>query len=478
MGPNFHPPPAPTVNGYVEHPLRTTASTPGVSGGTSQAFVIGADIQGDWWTLFHSQALDTLVEAAIKNNHDLKAARAALVVARQNLLAQRGAFFPAVSAGFAASRNRASEDLAPVPNFPVVPQEFAYSLFTPQLTISYAPDVFGLTRRTHESLQAAERAARFQMIAAWNTLATNVVVTAVEEASLSEQVAASHRLDSLERRSLAIIRLRFKRGDASELAVAAQQSQLAQLEATLPALEKALAQTRHALAALTGRWPDEGPVAVITLAELHLPRKLPLSLPSRLVAQRPDVRQARATLHAASAAVGIAAAQRLPNIELSANVGSTALAISRVFASGTGFWGLAASITAPIFEGGTLAHEELAAKAAYVEAAQAYRSTVLAAFRNVADTLAALEDDAKSLRASAAAEQAAKRALDLSQLELHHGYVGEYEMIAAEQSYETSRIGLAQAEVNRFADTAALYQALGGGWWHHGNLAGSRDLVN
>jgi outer membrane protein TolC len=482
-----------------------------VAGGDAQTFEQGADIPGDWWTLFHSPALSALVAQALQNNHDLKAAQAALRVAHEDVLAQRGSFVPAVSAGFSASRQKdPSAALAAVPSN----NAYLYSLFTPQLSISYSPDLFGLNRRTRESLQAQEQAARFQMVAAWTTLTTNVVVaavqeaslreqvdatreslkaqeqsarfqmvaawttlttnvvaTAVQEASLREQVDATRELVDLEKHSLAILQLRFQKGDASKLDVAAQQSQLAQAEAGLPALVKQLAATRHALAVLVGAFPDQGPVQTFALSDLHLPETLPVSLPSTLVAQRPDVRQARADLHAASAAVGIAAAERLPNIDLTANAGSTALAISKVFTTGTGFWNIAASLTAPIFEGGQLMHQERAAKATYVEAAEQYRGTVLAAFQNVADTLVALDQDAMALQSAAQAEQAAKTTLDLSQLQLKHGYIGTFELLAAQQSYQQARVGLVAAEADRFADTAALYQALGGGWWHHKNLA-------
>ncbi|TAN00968.1 MAG: efflux transporter outer membrane subunit [Rhodanobacteraceae bacterium] len=469
-GPNFKPPAAPRVSGYTAQSLTTTAATPGVTAGSAQSFEPGADIPGDWWTLFHSPSLDALIAQALKNNHDLKAAQAALQVAHEDVLAQRGSFFPSVSASFDASREKASNILAPVPNFPAVPQEFSYNLFTPQLSISYAPDLFGLNRRTRESLQAQEQAARFQMVAAWTTLTSNVVVTAVEEAALREQVDATRKSIDIAKRSLAILQLRFTKGDASKLDVAAQQTQLAQAEAGLPGLVKQLEATRHALAVLVGAFPDQAPADSFTLADLHLPEDLPVSLPSKLVAQRPDVRQARANLHAASAAIGIAAAERLPQIELTANAGSTALAISKVFTSGTGFWGITASLTAPIFQGGQLMHQERAAKAAYVEAAEQYRGTVLTAFQNVADTLVALDQDAKGLQAAAKAERAAKTTLDLSQLQLEHGYIGTFELLAAQQTYQQARIALVVAEANRFADTAALYQALGGGWWHHTEL--------
>lgn len=467
-GPDFRPPAPPRVSGYTAHPVATTAATPGVAGGDAQTFEQGADIPGDWWTLFHSQPLDALIAQALKNNHGLKAAQAALRAAHEDVLAQRGSFFPAVSAGLNASREKdPSAALAPVPSN----NAYLYSLFTPQLSISYAPDLFGLNRRTRESLKAQEQSARFQMVAAWTTLTTNVVATAVQEASLREQVDATRELVDLEKHSLAILQLRFQKGDASKLDVAAQQSQLAQAEAGLPALVKQLAATRHALAVLVGAFPDQASVQTFALSDLHLPETLPVSLPSTLVAQRPDVRQARADLHAASAAVGIAAAERLPNIDLTANAGSTALAISKVFTTGTGFWNIAASLTAPIFEGGQLMHQERAAKATYVEAAEQYRGTVLAAFQNVADTLVALDQDAKALQSAAQAEQAAKTTLDLSQLQLKHGYIGTFELLAAQQAYQQARIALVAAEADRFADTAALYQALGGGWWHHKNFA-------
>jgi NodT family efflux transporter outer membrane factor (OMF) lipoprotein len=465
-GPDFKAPPAPPTSGYTAQPLTTTvgtSGTSGTSGGAAQRFQTGANIPADWWRVFHSMPLDALIAAALKNNPSLQAAQAALRVAYEDVLAQRGAFFPAASASVAASHQRTSSELSTVP----FATQFQFNLFTPQVAISYAPDLFGLARRTHESLQAQEQAARFQMIEAWTTLSANVVVTAVQAASLREQVQATQKLIDLEKHSLAIVQLRFQRGDASGLDVAAQQSQLAQAQAGLPTLVKQLGQTAHALAALTGRFPDQPPLATFSLADLHLPEDLPVSLPSTLVAQRADVRQAGAELHAASAAIGIAAAQRLPNIQLTAAAGSTALAISQLFSSGTGFWGIAASLTAPIFEGGQLLHQERAAKAAYVEAAQQYRGTVLTAFQNVADTLVAVQQDAQGLQAAAAAARAATRTLDLSQLQLQHGYIGVFELLAAGQAYQQAHTALALAEANRFADTAALYQALGGGWWQN-----------
>jgi NodT family efflux transporter outer membrane factor (OMF) lipoprotein len=465
-GPDFKRPPPPQTSSYTAQPLGPTVSIAGNAAGVAQRFRTGANIPADWWRLFHSASLNALIAAALKNNAGLTAARAALQVAYEDVRAQRGAFFPAVSGGLAVSHQHTSGELSPVPSA----TEFQFSLFTPQLTISYTPDLFGLARRTHESLQAQEQAARFQMIAARTTLSANVVVTAVQAASLREQVQDIEKLIDLENQSLAILQLRFQHGDASGLDVAAQQSQLAQAQTALPALVKQLAQTEHALAVLTGRFANQPLLATFSLADLHLPADLPVSLPSDLVAQRPDVLQTRAELHAASAAIGIAAAQRLPNIQLAADAGSSALAISQLFTSGTGFWGIAASLTAPIFEGGQLLHQERAARAAYVEAAQQYRGTVLGAFQNVADVLVALQQDAQGLQAAAAAARATSRALDLSQLQLRHGHIGVFELLAAEQGSEQAQTALAQAEANRFVDTAALYQALGGGWWHDPEL--------
>ncbi|MFK2875842.1 efflux transporter outer membrane subunit [Rhodanobacter hydrolyticus] len=467
VGPNFKAPAPPAVSSYTPHPVAATAATPGVAAGSAQHFDSGADIPGDWWTLFHCAPLDALIKQALAHNPDLKAAQAALRVAHENMLAQRGAFFPSVSANLSASRQRQAGSLAPVPDS----NAFLYNLYTPQLSISYTPDVFGANRRSVESLKAQEQSARFQMIAAWNTLASNVAVAAIQLAALQAQIDATRQLVDENTKMLDILRYQFAKGYASRVDLAAQESQLAQTEATLPPLEKQLAQQRDLLAVLAGRFPSQAAGDQITLDSLHLPEALPLSLPSALVAQRPDVRQAQANLHAASAEVGVATAARLPNLTLTADTGSTSLEFSKLFTGGTGFWDMAAGITAPIFEGGTLLHQQRAAKAAFVEADEQYRSTVLAAFQNVADTLVALDQDAKALQSAAKAEQAAKLTLDLTEHQLKAGYASNLQWLTAEQTWQQARITLVQAQANRFADTAALYQALGGGWWHHSDLS-------
>jgi NodT family efflux transporter outer membrane factor (OMF) lipoprotein len=332
------------------------------------------------------------------------------------------------------------------------------------------PDVFGLNRRTVESLKAQEQGVRFQMIATYTTLTANVVVAAIQEGSLQMQIDATRQLVDIDSRMLEILQHQFAKGYASRLDVAAQESQLAQLAGTLPPLLKQLSQQRDLLAVLAGRFPSQAPAEEFELSSLQLPEELPVSLPSKLVGQRPDVLQAEANLHAASAKIGIAIANRLPNITLTANSGSTALAMDQLFTSGTGFWGIGAAATAPLFQGGTLMHEERAAKAAYDQAAEQYRSTVLTAFQNVADTLAALEQDAATMKAAATATGAAKLTLDLSQRQWQDGYISYLALLSAEQSYQQARINLVQAQASRYADTAALFQALGGGWWERADL--------
>jgi NodT family efflux transporter outer membrane factor (OMF) lipoprotein len=471
VAPNFKRPAAPNASGYTVAPLSTAVGATNVIGGNSQQFVQGQDIPGQWWTLFHSQPLNDLIQRSLTNNPNIRAAQAALTIARENVLAQKGAYWPSATAGFSASRQQQSEVLAPVPNFPTTTAEFTYDLFTPQVSVSYVPDVFGINRRTVESLVAQENQARFQWIATDIALSANVVSAAIQEASLRAQIDATRRMIAINTNMLQILRNQFARGYTSQLAVAAQEAQLAQAEATLPPLLTQLAQQRDLLAVLAGGFPSEELPERFELSSLQLPEELPVSLPSKLVEQRPDVRQAEENLHSASAQIGIAIANRLPNITLTANAGSTALQLDQIFTSGTGFWGIGAAATAPLFEGGTLLHKERAAKAAYVQAAEQYRSTVLTAFQNVADTLNALEHDGDAVRTAAAAVDAAKVTLDLTQRQWQTGYTNYLAALSAELAYQQTVITLAQAQANRYSDTAALFLALGGGWWNQQNLS-------
>jgi NodT family efflux transporter outer membrane factor (OMF) lipoprotein len=466
VGPKFKKPAAPADAGYTATPLATTSSTPNVPDGDAQHFVDGKDIPGEWWEVFHSKPLNDLIERSLKANPDIKAAQAALLVARENTQAQRGFYYPSVSAGFAADRSKSSSNLSAVTNTSAL----NYSLYTPQVSVSFVPDVFGLNRRTVESLKAQQEQARFALAATHITLSSNVAEAAIEEASLRGQIGATNELIKINTDMLDILRNQFAKGYVSRLDVAAQEAQLAQVVATLPPLLKQLAQQRDLLAALSGGFPNQNLPETFQLDNLKLPQELPVSLPSQLVEQRPDVRQAEENLHAACALVGVAVANRLPTFTITADAGSLATVFSKLFSDSTGFWDVGAGVTQPIFEGGTLLHRERAAKAAYTEAEEQYRSTVLTAFQNVADTLNALQQDADALKTAAAAKEAAAVTLDLTKKQYQTGYVNYLGLLNAEQSYQQALINLVQAQANRYADTAALFQVLGGGWWNRADI--------
>jgi NodT family efflux transporter outer membrane factor (OMF) lipoprotein len=466
VGPDFKRPAAPEASGYGNTAVATTGVND-LAGGEAQRLLPGQDIPGQWWTLFHCQPLNDLIDRALKANPDVKAAQAALRVAREQVLAQRGAYLPSVDAALSAGRQKTSEDLSPT----TASGALYFSLYTAQLNVSYVPDVFGLNRRTVESLTAHAEEARFALIATHLTLTSNLALAAVQEASLRAQIDATHELITINTDTLRILRNQYAAGYAGRLDVSAQESQLAQVEASLPPLLKQLAQQRHVLTALSGSLPDKEMPETFEFSEMQLPQELPLTLPSKLVEQRPDVRQAEENLHAASAQIGVAVANRLPNITLTGNVGSSAVGPSQIFGAGTEFWDLGAGLTQPIFHGGTLLHQERAARAAYEEAAQSYRSTVLTAFQNVADTLTALTQDAEALKAASTAERSAAVTLDLTRKQQERGYASYLALLNAEQAYQQSLLVLIQARANRYADTAALFQALGGGWWNRADLA-------
>ncbi len=270
--------------------------------------------------------------------------------------------------------------------------------------------------------------------------------------------------------SLELLKRQYSLGQVAKADVVAQEAALAQAQATLPPLEKQLAQQRDLLSRLAGRFPSDALTEQFEISSLELPQELPVSLPSKLVEQRPDVRSAEEQMHSASAQIGVAVANRLPNIPLSADIGSSATQIAQLFSPGTGFWTLAANVTQPIFQGGTLLHRQRAAEEAYDQAEAQYRSTVLTAFQNVADALYAVQSDADAVKAAVAAEKAAAQSLDIARRQLELGDISYLALLNAEQTYQQASLNLAQALSNRYADTAALFQALGGGWWNRSDV--------
>jgi NodT family efflux transporter outer membrane factor (OMF) lipoprotein len=460
VGPDFRPPAAPVTTRYTAEPVATYTVAAPTSGGSAQHFVEGQDVPAQWWKLFGSDALDQLVSAALQASPDLQAAEAALRAARENAAAARGAYWPSVEARYLPTRQRNAEPLAS----PTASGENLYSLHTTQVNVAYTPDVFGGIRRQVEAATAQTEVAQFQRRAAWLTLTSNVVAAAIQEASLRAQLQATREQMTAAARLLDMVKQQQRAGQHGAADVAAQETALAQVEATLPPLEKQLAQQRNLLAVLAGRLPSEAIAQQFDFASLKLPADLPLSLPARLVEQRPDIRAAEAQLHAASAQIGVARAARLPNIALTASLGSTALDAATLFKSGTGFWSIGADLVQPIFRGGSLMHQERASEAGYSQAAAQYRRTVLAAFQNVADTLHALDADAKVLRAATTAERAAHHSLEIAQRQRELGLIGMPAVLQAEQARQQTVIGLVQARGARYADTVALFQALGGGW--------------
>jgi NodT family efflux transporter outer membrane factor (OMF) lipoprotein len=463
VGPDFRTPDPPPVKGYSARPLPPSTASARVVAGGAQQFEPGGDIAADWWHLFHSKSLNTLVEQALIANPNLPAAQAALRQALENVAAQRGSYYPSLSASLDASRNLTPEAAVSPASASGNPY---YSLITPQLNVSFVPDVFGANRRAVESLQAQADNQKFMLEATWLTLTSNVVAGAIQEASLRGQIKATEETIHVENDLLKILRMQQNLGQATGADVALQEAALAQAQLNLPPLQKQLAVQRDALTALAGKFPSEEIAQTFDLDALHLPVHLPVSLPSDLVKQRPDVRQAEENLHTASANIGQAVAARLPQITLTAQVGNSANSATGLFKPLTDFWTLQGGLTQPLFQGFALLHKQRAAQAAFDQAAAQYRSTVLTAFQNVADSIRALHSDADALRDAAASERAAARSLEITRKQLQLGQIAYLSVLNAQNTYAQARLALVQAQANRLADTAALFQALGGGWWH------------
>ncbi|MFL9990193.1 efflux transporter outer membrane subunit [Paraburkholderia sediminicola] len=461
VGPDFRPPAAPDTQTYTHEaqPAATVAAS-GVAG-ASQTFVAAEHATPMWWQQFQSDALNRLVEQALRQSPTLKQARAKLVEARENYNAQFGATaFPAVDATVSGVRQRVDIAAFGIPN---VPNQGPFTLYNASVSVSYALDIFGGNRRALEALMAQVDYQSFEFEAARLSLAGNVVSTAVRRASLQQQITLTQRLADTQAQQLKITKGRFSAGGVSQLDVRSQRTLLAQTRASLPPLATQLAQTDHQLAILLGMPPSKADSADLTLDSLRLPDTLPLTLPSTLARERPDIRASEALLHQASANVGVATANLYPQFSISAGIGSERTNIQDVV-SGLNIWNFGLNLTQPIFRGGELRAKKRSAQAAYDAALAGYQQTVLQALQQVADTLTALQNDAHELQARDDAAQQAQASLDIAQAQYAAGGVSQFGLLDTQRQVLQTALDRTRAQADRFADTAALFQSLGGGW--------------
>lgn len=460
VGPDFVRPELAADADYAQQAFTRTVQADIAAGGAAQRLIAGMDIPGQWWTLFRSPELNALVEEALRANPDVSAAQAALRQANELVYADQASLFPSVGANLSKTREKVSGASTGAASAPIL------TLSSASLNVSYAPDVFGGTRRQIESSTAQAQYQRFALEATYLTLSTNVVNTAVNLASLRDQIAATGQIIQLQSDQLDLLQAQRRLGAIADTDVLTQQTALAQTRATLAPLQKQLAQTRNQLMAYLGRFPNQDKGERFNLASLHLPQELPVSLPSALVSQRPDVRAAEAQLHEASANIGVAVANQLPQFSITGSLGSTVASGSTLFSAGSGVWSLAGAIAQPLFDAGALEHRKRAAVAAYDQSAAQYRGTVITAFQDVANVLRALEADAEALKQQVAAERSAQASLALVQAQYRLGAVAYINLLTAQQTYQNTVLTRVQAQAVRYSDSAALFQALGGGWWN------------
>ncbi|HQT45707.1 MAG: RND transporter [Acidocella sp. 20-63-7] len=466
VGPNFHAPKAPDVP-LTPAPLPVATQA---AAGQAQNFILAGDISGDWWNLYHSQELNALIAQAFVHNPSLQAAQATLREAEENTRAGEGALLPSISGSFQDQRQRNSSAPSKAQGFSV-PAPQPYTLYNASLSVSYAFDIFGGARRQVENLAAKVTYQHDELEAAYLALSANIVTAAINEAALHAQIDDTNAIIANQQHELTILNAQVSLGGAAAANVLQQQASLAAEEATLPPLQSQLAQLRNQLAAYVGAFPGNFHASDFTLQSLHLPQDVPVSLPSVLVAQRPDIAAAAAQMHSAMALLGVADANMLPKITLTADVGHEGLSPATLFTPQTLLWSLAAGITQPIFEGGTLTAQRKAAVAALQVAAAQYQGVVIGAFQNVADVLSALQYDALTLGAAQTAADAAAKSLAVTQDQYRLGAVPFTAVLSAQTSYQNAAITLVKASATRLADTAALFQAMGGGWWHRNDVS-------
>ncbi|WP_321905979.1 efflux transporter outer membrane subunit [Paraburkholderia tropica] len=463
VGPDFHAPAAPDTPTYTREALPSaTASAPG-TGGAPQTFASADHAPRAWWTQFGSPALDALVDEALRASPTLESARAKLVEARENYNAQAGAtLFPSIDAKLSGTRQKI--DLAAF-GITQVPNPGPFTLYDASVSISYVFDIFGANRRALEATLAQVNYQEYELQAAQLSVAGNVVAAALRRASLRSQIDTTQQLIDAQTRQLAIIEARLAAGGVARLDVHSQRTLLAQTRATLPPLTTQLAQTDHQLAILLGAPPSSDAYVqardALTLDALHLPDTVALTLPATLARERPDIRASEALLHQASANIGVATANLFPQISLSASVGSERTRVADVI-GGLNIWNVGLGLTQPIFHGGELRAKRRASQAAYDAAFADYRQTVLLALQQVADTLHALQDDALELQARDTAAREAQASADIARARYAAGGVSEFDLVDAQRQALQTALDRTRAQATRLADTAALYQSLGG----------------
>jgi len=461
VGPDFRRPEPPASSTYLsgEQPSETVAAMG--PGGTKQRFDTGADIPSEWWSLFRSESLDRRIRIALEKNPTLAQARERLTQAREDFNARAGATqYPAVDAGFSAARQKLNPASLGVSN---VLEPGPFTLYNASVSVSYALDLFGGNRRALEGLGAKVDYRTFELEAARRTLAANVVNAAIRQASLRARIGKAQELLEAQSLQFAITGERYKAGGVSALDVRNQNLLLDQTRALLPPLGRQLAQVTHQLAVYLGREPAEAPLDAFDLDDLHLPEEVPVSLPSSLARKRPDIRAAEALWHLACANVGVATADLFPKITLSGSLGSLRTD-SGDLPSGVNVWSIAGNLMQPIFRGGELRARKRSAVAAYDEAAAVYRQTVLQGLQEVADTLSALDMDARTLQIRADAAEHARAGYEIARQQYLLGGISHLALLDAQRQLLQSEIDRVQAQADRVADTAALLHALGGGW--------------
>jgi len=458
VGPNFVRPEPPSVSRYT-HETQPTSTV--LADGQAQQFIQGGEIASDWWRLFNSVKLDSIMRAAFANNQTLQAAQASLRQSQENLRAGYGVFFPQVDASFDAVRQKSS-----LARFGEGSTSKIFNLFTLSATVSYALDVFGGERRALESLQAQVDFQHSTVLGTYLTLSGNIVNAVIAQAAYREQIKATEQMIELLREQSSITETQAQTGIIPYSNVLSLRSQLAATEATLPPLQQKLSQTEHLLAVLEGLTPAEFIQPQFTLAELTLPSNLPVTVPSELVRRRPDILATEAELHSASADIGVATAALYPSFTLNGTYGQTNTSLTNFFKNTNSFWSVGPDVTAPLFHGGTLWFKRRAAIEGYNQALANYRQTVLSAFAQVADILRALEHDAEAVRAQSQALIAAEEALALIQANYEAGTINYLQVLIADGQYYQAKIGYLQAQALRLQDTVALFVAIGGGWWN------------